>query len=487
MNTQSANRHGGHLRPMRRIRRVHFVGVGGAGMSGIAEVLVNQGFEVSGSDQQESRSTRHLEKLGARIFIGHDAANIDAVDVLVVSTAIPADNPEVVAARAARIPVVPRAEMLAELMRFKRGIAVAGTHGKTTTTSLAASLLAEAGADPTFVIGGVLNAWGSNAKLGQGEYLLAEADESDGSFLLLQPIIALITNIDRDHLESYEHSFENLKKAFLEFLQHLPFYGVAILCIDDADVAALVPQVTRAVVTFGLSESADIRAEDIRQDGRNMMFTVHLPPSAKALDAKPIDVKINLPGVHNVRNALGAIAVAWEIGLDVEAVVDCLREFKGVGRRFADIGELSINNGRVHAIEDYGHHPSEIEATITAARDGWPDDRIVAVFQPHRYTRTAGLFDEFSRVLSEADCVVLTDIYSAGEAEIEGINSAALCSSIRARGKVDPVLIPDVNQLSAALPALLQDGDLLLLLGAGSIEQVAQELRETGFAMGVAA
>lgn len=482
MNTKNVKVHSGHLRPMRRIRRVHFVGVGGAGMSGIAEVLANQGFEVSGSDQQASRSTRHLEKLGVNIFAGHAAEHIEGVDVLVVSTAIPADNPEVVAARAARIPVVPRAEMLAELMRFKRGIAVAGTHGKTTTTSLAASLLAEAGIDPTFVIGGVLNAWGSNAKLGQGEYLLAEADESDGSFLLLQPTIALITNIDHDHLENYENSFENLKKAFLEFLQHLPFYGAAILCIDDADVAALVPQVSRAVVTFGLSESADIRATDIRQRGRNMRFTVHLPQPAKALE-----VMINLPGLHNVRNALGAIAVAWEIGLDVEAVVDCLREFKGVGRRFAEIGELSINGGSVRAIEDYGHHPSELEATISAARDGWPNDRIVAVFQPHRFTRTAGLFDEFSRVLSAADCVVLTDIYSAGEAQIEGINSAALCSSIRARGKVDPVLIPDVTELSSALPALLQDGDLVLLLGAGSIELVAQELRDSGFKMGKAA
>jgi len=491
MNAISANGHSGHLRPMRRIRRVHFVGVGGAGMSGIAEVLANQGFEVSGSDQQESRSTRHLEKLGVKIFIGHAAAQVEGVDVLVVSTAVPADNPEVLAAREARIPVVPRAEMLAELMRFKRGIAVAGTHGKTTTTSLAASLLAEAGIDPTFVIGGVLNAWGSNAKLGQGEYLLAEADESDGSFLLLQPTIALITNIDRDHLENYDNSFENLKKAFLEFLQHLPFYGTAILCIDDADVAALVPQVTRAVVTFGLSESADIRATDIRQEGRNMRFTVHLPPAANSADAKvgagAIEVKINLPGLHNVRNALGAIAVAWEIGLDVEAVVGCLREFKGVGRRFAEIGELSINHGNVRAIEDYGHHPTEIEATISAARDGWPDNRIVAVFQPHRYTRTDRLFDEFSRVLSDADCVVLTDIYAAGEAEIEGINSAALCSSIRARGKLDPVLIPDVQQLPSALPDLLQDGDLVLLLGAGSIEQVAQELRENGFKLGMAA
>ncbi|MCW8925404.1 MAG: UDP-N-acetylmuramate--L-alanine ligase [Xanthomonadales bacterium] len=470
------NIHSGHLRPMRRIRRVHFVGVGGVGMNGIAEVLVNQGFDVSGSDLRESRATRHLQELGARIFIGHEAGQVAGVDVLVVSSAVPANNPEVQAAREARIPVVPRAEMLAELMRFKRGIAVAGTHGKTTTTSLAASLLAEAGMDPTFVIGGVVNAWGSNARLGQGDYLLAEADESDGSFLLLQPIIALITNIDRDHLESYEGSFENLKKAFLEFLQHLPFYGAAVLCIDDPEVSALVPQVSRAVVTFGLSEEADIRATDLRQQGRNMSFKVRLPRPSEA-----VEVTINLPGLHNVRNALGAIAVAWEIGLDLHSVVGCLREFKGVGRRFADIGELSFEKGKVRAIEDYGHHPSELEATIAAAREGWPEKRIVAVFQPHRYTRTASLFDEFSRVLSAADAVVLTDVYPAGETVIEGINSAALCNSIRARGKVDPVLIADVNELPSSLPALLQAGDLVLILGAGSIERIAQDLRESGF------
>jgi len=469
---------------MRRIRRVHFVGVGGAGMNGIAEVLVNQGFDVSGSDLKESRATEHLKKLGARVFIGHDAEQIDAVDVLVVSTAVPANNVEVVAARQARIPVVPRAEMLAELMRFKRGIAIAGTHGKTTTTSLTASLLAEADMDPTFVIGGVLNACGSHARLGQGEFLVAEADESDGSFLLLQPTIALITNIDRDHLESYKNSYENLKKAFLEFLHHLPFYGAAILCIDDPEVAALIPQLGRAVVTFGLSESADIRATDIRQDGRNMSFSVQLPHPSE-----PLEVTINLPGLHNVRNALGAIAIAWEIGLEVGAVVDCLREFKGVGRRFAEIGDLPFgkDKGRVRVIEDYGHHPSEIEVTIEAARTGWPEKRIVAVFQPHRYTRTANLFDEFSRVLSMADAVVLTNIYPAGEASIEGIDSAALCNSIRVRGKVDPVLVPEVEELTVSLPALLQDGDLVLLMGAGSIEQVAQDLRDSGFSLKVAA
>ena len=475
------NEFSGHLRPMRRIRRVHFVGIGGTGMNGIAEVLVNQGFTVSGSDLRESRATGRLRGLGVTVFIGHDAANINGVDVLVVSTAVPENNPEVIAARELRIPVVPRAQMLAELMRFKRGIAVAGTHGKTTTTSLTASLLAEAGMDPTFVIGGVVNSWGSNARLGQGDYLVAEADESDGSFLLLQPIIALVTNIDRDHLESYRNSFENLKEAFVEFLHHLPFYGAAILCTDDPEVEALVPQLGRAVVTFGLSESADIRATDIRQSGRNMHFKVQLPAPTES-----IDVCINLPGLHNVRNALGAIAIAWEIGIEVSAVVDCLREFKGVGRRFAEVGNLLFGDGQVHVIEDYGHHPSELEATIAAAREGWAGQRIVAVFQPHRYTRTASLFDEFSRVLSEADIVVLTDVYSAGENAIEGVDSAALCKSIRARAKVDPILVHDVEELSTALPPLLQDGDLVLLMGAGSIEQVAHELRETGFRWGEA-
>lgn len=478
----SMNAHSGHLQPMRRIKRVHFVGVGGAGMNGIAEVLANQGFEVSGSDLQESTATARLRQVGVKVNIGHDAAFIEGVDVLVVSTAVPSDNPEVVAAREQRIAVVPRAEMLAELMRFKRGIAVAGTHGKTTTTSLAASLLAEAGMDPTFVIGGVVNAWGSNARLGQGDYLLAEADESDGSFLLLQPTIALITNIDRDHLESYDDSFENLKKAFVEFLHHLPFYGAAILCIDDPVVKTLIPQLSRAVVTFGLAEAADIRATDLRQDGRNMSFKVQLPQPSE-----PVDVTINLPGLHNVRNALGAIAVAWEIGLEIDDVVDCLREFKGVGRRFADIGKLHFGEGQVRAIEDYGHHPSELAATIAAAREGWPDRRIVAVFQPHRFTRTARLFDEFSRVLSEADVVVLTDIYPAGEASIEGVDSAALCSSIRARGKVNPVLIPEVTDLRSSLTALLSDGDLVLLMGAGSIEQQAQKMRDSGFEIGIAA
>lgn len=464
------------LSPMRRIQRVHFVGVGGSGMSGIAEVLVNQGFAVSGSDLNESPTTRRLEKMGVILSGEHKAENISGADVLVVSSAVQEDNPEVVAARAARIPVVPRAEMLAELMRFRRGIAVAGTHGKTTTTSLTASLLAAADLDPTFIIGGVVTAWGSNARLGQGEYLVAEADESDGSFLLLQPVIGLITNIDRDHLESYDHSFDNLRKAFLEFLHHLPFYGAAVLCVDDAEVAALVPEVTRAVVTYGLSQEADIHASDLRQNGRSMQFNLHLPDHEQVFP-----VTLNLPGHHNVLNALGAIAVAWELGVDIPAVLGSLADFQGIGRRFADVGEFELEKGSIQVVEDYGHHPSELEATIQAARAGWPERRLVVVFQPHRYSRTQDLLDDFSRVLSDADVTVVTEIYAAGEAPIDGVDSRALCHSIRARGKVNPVLIPSAEAIPEELPALVKDGDFVLLLGAGSIGKVAQHIRETGF------
>ena len=467
---------GSHLQPMRRIRRVHFVGIAGAGMSGIAEVLVNQEFEVSGSDLAENRTTRHLRGLGVTVFRGHDACQVEGADVLVMSSAVSGDNPEVQAARELRIPVVPRAEMLAELMRFRRGIAVAGTHGKTTTTSLTTSLLAEAGMDPTFVIGGLLNAWGSNARLGTGKYLVAEADESDGSFLLLQPVVALVTNIDRDHLESYDNSFDNLKKAFLEFLHHLPFYGAAVLCLDDENVAEMIPSVTRAVVTYGISEAADIRGSDIRQEGRMMHFMVHLPNEPQTLA-----VSLNLPGEHNVRNALGAIAVAWELGMDIPAVTGSLSEFKGVGRRFAEVGCFDLAGREVMVVEDYGHHPSELSATISAARNGWPERRIVAVFQPHRFSRTSDLFDEFSQVLADSDALVLTDIYPAGEKPIDGVDSGALCQSIRARGRVNPVLISNVYDLRVELPSMLESGDLVLLLGAGSIGQVAQEIREQGF------
>jgi len=467
---------GSQLHPMRRIQRVHFVGIAGAGMSGIAEVLLNQGFKVSGSDLADNRVTSRLRKLGATIFRGHDAAQVEGANVLVVSSAVSADNPELCAARELRIPVVPRAEMLAELMRFRRGIAVAGTHGKTTTTSLTTSLLAQAGMDPTFMIGGLLNAWGSNARLGKGEYLVAEADESDGSFLLLQPVVALVTNIDRDHLEAYDNSFDNLKKAFLEFLHHLPFYGVAVLCLDDENVANMIPAVSRAVVTYGLSKEADVRGSDLQQDGRVMHFNVHLPNQSRALP-----VSLNLPGEHNVRNALGAIAVAWELGVDIASVIDILAGFEGIGRRFAEVGRFEIATGRVMVIEDYGHHPTELTATIAAARSGWPHKRIVTVFQPHRYSRSQVLFDEFSQALAEADAVVLTDIYPAGEEAIDGVDSGALCQSIRARGRVNPVLISNVLDLPRELPSMLEDGDLVLLLGAGNIGQVAQEIRERGF------
>ncbi len=470
------NNSSSHMHMMHRIQRVHFVGIAGAGMSGIAEVLVNQGFKVSGSDITDNRITRRLRELGATVFLGHDASQIEGANVLVVSSAVSADNPELRAARKLRIPVVPRAEMLAELMRFRRGIAIAGTHGKTTTTSFTTSLLARAGMDPTFVIGGLLNAWGSNARLGKGEYLIAEADESDGSFLLLQPVVALVTNIDRDHLEAYDNSFENLKKAFLEFLHHLPFYGVAVLCVDDEHVASMIPAVSRAMVTYGLSEEADVRGSDVRQEGRVMHFNVHLPNETHVLP-----VSLNLPGVHNVRNALGAIAIAWELGVDIASVVNILTAFEGIGRRFAEVGHFTIGSGEVSVIEDYGHHPSELTATVAAARSGWPGKRIVTVFQPHRYSRTHALFDEFSQALADSDVVVLTDIYPAGEEAIDGVDSGALCQSIRARGRVNPVLISNVFDLPQELPSMLEDGDLVLLLGAGNIGQVAQGIRESGF------
>lgn len=471
---------GTHLAPMRRIRRVHFVGIGGAGMSGIAEVLVNQGFEVTGSDLAQSRTTRHLEKLGAKIYDSHEAGHVEGADVLVVSNAIPESNAEVKAARENRIPVVPRAEMLAELMRFRRGIAVAGTHGKTTTTSLTASLLGAAGVDPTFVIGGLLNAWGSHAKLGTGEYLVAEADESDGSFLLLQPVVALVTNIDRDHLEAYDGSFEALRKAFLEFLHHLPFYGTAILCIDDPHCRELAAENTRATVSYGLSEDADVRASNIVQDGRSMSFDLHLP-GAKA----SLPVLLNLPGEHNVLNALGAIAVVWELGFEVADVIPSLAEFGGIGRRFAEVASYEMDGGEVMIVEDYGHHPSEIAATLAAARSGWPDRRMVVVFQPHRFTRTRDLFDDFSEVLSQADHLVVTDVYPAGEEPIEGFGARSLCQSIRARGKVDPILVHDVWSLPQELENMLEGGDLVLMMGAGSIGHVAQQIREQGLPGGV--
>lgn len=460
---------------MQDFRRVHFVGIGGVGMSGIAEVLCNLGYSVSGSDKAENATTRRLAGLGARIDRGHDAAHVTDVDVLVVSSAIRADNPEVVAARERRIPVVPRAEMLSELMRFRRGIAVAGTHGKTTTTSLTASVLAEAGLDPTFVIGGQLIAAGSHARLGTGEYLVAEADESDGSFLLLSPVIAIVTNIDADHLENYDGDFDRVRKAFADFLHRLPFYGVAVLCIDDVEVADLARETHRRVLTYGITEAADLRASNLRADGGRTRFDLHLP------DGGPVvPVTLNLPGRHNVLNALAACAVGWQLGVPPEAMQRALEKFEGVGRRFQLRGELALDKGKAMLVDDYGHHPRELAAVFAAARGGWPSRRLVVAFQPHRYTRTRDLLDDFANVLAEADVLVLTEIYPAGEAPIANADGRALARAVRARGKVDPVLVEHPRELRQALAPLLRDGDLLLLLGAGDIGAAANEIAASG-------
>ncbi|HEY0231357.1 MAG TPA: UDP-N-acetylmuramate--L-alanine ligase [Dokdonella sp.] len=460
---------------MQDFRRVHFVGVGGVGMSGIAEVLCNLGYSVSGSDKADNATTRRLAALGARIDRGHDAAHVAQADVLVVSSAIRPDNPELLAARARRIPVVPRAEMLGELMRFRRGIAVAGTHGKTTTTSLTASVLAEAGLDPTFVIGGQLIAAGANARLGTGEYLVAEADESDGSFLLLSPVIAIVTNIDADHLENYGGDFERVKKAFGDFLHRLPFYGVAVLCVDDDEVALLARETTRRVLTYGIDSAADVRASDLRQRGSCTEFDLHLPDGAAV-----VRVSLNLPGRHNVLNALAACAVGWQLGVAPQAMQSALAKFEGVGRRFQLRGELVLDEGMALLVDDYGHHPRELAAVFAAARAGWPERRLVVAFQPHRYSRTRDLLDDFANVLAEVDVLVLTEVYPAGEAPIANADGRALARAVRARGKVDPVLIEHPRDLQAALPSLLKDGDLLLLLGAGDIGAAANELTARG-------
>jgi UDP-N-acetylmuramate--alanine ligase len=460
---------------MRRVKQVHFVGIGGAGMSGIAEVLLNLGYHISGSDLAANETVQRLQEKGAQIYRGHAAENIEGADVLVVSSAVKADNVEVIAAREQRIPVVARAEMLGELMRFREGIAVAGTHGKTTTTSLTASVLAEGGLDPTFIIGGLVNAFGSHARLGQGPYVVAEADESDGSFLLLQPVVAVITNIDHDHMDHYEGSFRRLRDAFLEFIHHLPFYGLAVLNIDDPEVADLLPEVGRPVLTFGFDTRADVRALNVEQDELTMSFDLLLP------NQEPQRACIQLPGLHNVHNALGAAAVAWELGVPAPTIVAGLAAFKGIGRRFASVGELPLDDGAVTVYEDYGHHPTELEATIKAARGSWPERRLVVVFQPHRYSRTRDLFDEFARVLAETDVLVLTDVYAAGEAPIEGVTTPRLCQAVRSRGRVEPVYIPSLWDLPQELPNLLHASDVVLLLGAGDVGHLASQLRAQGW------
>ena len=471
MSTEKGMPHDGH--PMGRIRRIHLVGIGGSGMGGIAEVLHNLGYSVSGSDLKENPVTQRLQGLGVKVVFGHEAAWVADADVVVISSAVTDDNPEVQAARARRIPVVPRAEMLAELMRFRHGIAVAGTHGKTTTTSLVASLLAEGGLDPTFVIGGRLNSAGANARLGASRYLVAEADESDASFLYLQPLTAVVTNIDADHMETYGGDFERLRQAFIEFLHHLPFYGLAVLCADDPVVRGLAPELSRPVLTYGFHPEADLRATHIRQDGVHTHFRV----CGDGLEHE-LELTLNLPGRHNVQNALAAVAVARELGVAEAALRSGLLGFQGIGRRFQQYGDIATPAGSVTLVDDYGHHPREVAATLQAARESWPDRRLVVAFQPHRYSRTRDLFEDFTEVLSDADVLVVLEVYPAGEKPVPGADSRTLCRAIRARGQVDPVFVGEYEELSEALSGVLRDGDVLLTLGAGSIGALAAGLPE---------
>ncbi len=455
---------------MRRIQHIHFVGIGGAGMSGIAEVFHNLGYQVSGSDLNDSAMTRHLSALGIQVFIGHAAANVEGAHVVVVSTAIDEANPELTSAKEQRIPVVRRAEMLSELMRFRHGIAVAGTHGKTTTTSLVTSVLAEGGLDPTYVIGGKLNSSGSHAKLGDSEYLVAEADESDASFLYLQPMMAIVTNIDQDHLSTYEGDFDRLQQTFIEFLHHLPFYGLAVMCLDDPVVREILPRVSRPVLTYGEAEDADIRIRNIQPDAAVTRFSLDLP------DQSQLDISLNLAGQHNVLNATAAVAVAWELEVPVASIQTALQQFAGIGRRFQITENLLLEGKQLRLIDDYGHHPNEIKATIAAIRAAWPQQRLCVVFQPHRYSRTRDLFEDFTQVLSEVDQLVLLEVYPAGEKHIKDADGRALSRAIRNRGLVDPVFVEELDQLSGILPALVEDDDILLTLGAGSIGHFANEL-----------
>ncbi len=458
---------------MRRIHRIHFVGIGGSGMSGIAEVLVNLGYEVQGSDLKPNAVTERLVKLGARVLIGHAAENIGDADVVVISSAVSDENPEVVAALAKRIPVVPRAEMLGELMRFRYAIAIAGTHGKTTTTSLTSSILAEGGEDPTFVIGGRLKSAGTNARLGAGKYLVAEADESDASFLHLNPMIAIVTNIDNDHLGTHQGDFELLKASFIAFLHNLPFYGLAVLCVDDPHVRSILPKVNRPVMGYGFSASADLHADNLRRDGLKTHFDV-----VRRADGLRFPVTVNLPGMHNVLNSLAAIAVALEIGISQAAIQRALAQFQGIDRRLTHVADVTLAAGGepVTIIDDYGHHPTEIAATMDAIRQGYAGRRVVLAFQPHRYTRTRDLLDDFATVLAAADALLVTEVYAAGEAPIPAADGRAICRAIRTRGKVEPVFVERVEELHEALDAVLRPGDVLLSAGAGSISAVAHAL-----------
>ncbi len=465
---------------MRRIHLIHLVGIGGSGMGGIAEVLLNLGYAVQGSDLKPNAVTERLAHLGAKIFVGHAAEHLGSADVVVVSSAVDRSNPELAAAVARRTPVVPRAEMLGELMRFRYSIAVAGTHGKTTTTSLVASILAEGGLDPTFVIGGRLKSAGSNARLGAGRYLVAEADESDASFMHLQPMIAVITNIDNDHLGTHEGDFARLKQSFVDFLHNLPFYGLAVLCSDDDQVRSILSNVPRPFVTYGFGSAADIRALEVRRAGLQSHFTVlrsGLPP---------LELTLNLPGRHNVQNSLAAVAVATELGVSDAAIQRSLAGFQGIERRLQQLGELSWPGGRALLVDDYAHHPTEVAATLEAVRQAWPERRLVLAFQPHRYTRTRDLLDDFGRTLSECDVLLVSEVYAAGEAPIAGADGRAICRAVRTRGIIEPVFVERVDELAETLRGVLRDGDVVLTMGAGNIGAVAQDLR-VRFAAGAAA
>jgi len=459
------------LPEMRRIRRIHMIGIGGSGMSGIAEVLFNLGYDVAGSDLRGSAVTERLAQRGVEIFIGHAADNVGSADVVVSSSAVDEANPEVIAARAARIPVVRRAEMLAELMRYRHGIAVAGTHGKTTTTSLIAAIFGEAGLDPTFIIGGLVNSIGSNAQLGAGRILIAEADESDASFLHLQPMVTVVTNVEADHMETYGGDFAVLRRTFLEFLHNLPFYGIAVLCIDDPVVRGLLPDISRQVITYGISDDADYRITNIQRNGLSTAFVVQRPG-----DAEPLAINLNMPGTHNVLNATAAVVVACDEGLPDAAMQRGLAGFAGVGRRFTRLGELNFPGGKAELVDDYGHHPTEVRATLESIRQAWPSRRVVMVYQPHRYTRTRDLYEDFVAVLSGCDVLVLLDVYPAGEAAIPGADSRSLARSIRQRGQLEPIFAERIDDVPELLSALVQDGDVIVTQGAGNVSRLAQDL-----------
>ncbi len=459
---------------MRRIRRIHFVGIGGSGMCGIAEVLLNQGYEISGSDISANASVKRLTNAGAIVFIGHSETNIDGADVVVKSSAVTVENPEITSARERGIPVVRRAEMLAELMRYRHGIAIAGTHGKTTTTSLITAILAEAGRDPTFVVGGRVNSVGTNAKLGGSRYLVAEADESDASFLHLQPMVSVVTNIEADHMETYGFDFDIMKKTYIEFLHNLPFYGLAVMCIDDEVIRSLLVDVARPLLTYGFSDDAAYRISDLRAERRQCHFVIDRPDGLSSLN-----ISLNIPGRHNALNAAAAIAVASDEGISDQAIIDGLFKFRGVGRRFEVIGDYPVEGGNAMLVDDYGHHPTEVKATIQAVRDGWPEKRLVMVFQPHRYTRTRDLYEDFVQVLSEVDVLLVLDVYTAGEEAIPGAGSKNICGSIRQRGGIDPIYVESIEEVPQLLGELVRGDDLVMTQGAGSVSKLVAILAES--------